>query len=126
MDKNQSFNSQLASQKLFTVLYMSECSLNVLLGQNMWYSALPLLLSVGTAVLVPQHLLDYTRAQEADKTTGYMYGHQGTEEKSFCSWQCLLFTLQWPGAFCQVILLLSSSSLLTLYVNKSITRNAYL
>uniref|UniRef100_A0AAQ6IHE9 Uncharacterized protein n=1 Tax=Anabas testudineus TaxID=64144 RepID=A0AAQ6IHE9_ANATE len=32
------------------------------------------------------------------------YGHQGSEShdrKPFCSWTCLLFTLQWPAGFCQ-------------------------
>lgn len=34
----------------------------------------------------------------------YKYGYQGSElydKKPFCSWTCLLFTLQWPGGFCQ-------------------------
>ncbi|XP_026168228.1 ribonuclease T2-like [Mastacembelus armatus] len=34
----------------------------------------------------------------------YKYGHQGSEvldKKPLCSWKCLLFTLQWPGGFCQ-------------------------
>ncbi|KAK2913108.1 hypothetical protein Q8A73_007221 [Channa argus] len=34
----------------------------------------------------------------------YKYGHQGSElheKKRFCTWKCLLFTLQWPGGFCQ-------------------------
>ncbi|XP_045929996.1 ribonuclease T2-like isoform X2 [Micropterus dolomieu] len=34
----------------------------------------------------------------------YKYGHQGSElqdKKHFCSWKCLLFTLQWPAGFCQ-------------------------
>ncbi|XP_056139804.1 ribonuclease T2-like [Lampris incognitus] len=33
----------------------------------------------------------------------YKYGGQGDEahrSKAFCSWKCLKFTLQWPGAFC--------------------------
>ncbi|XP_029374304.1 ribonuclease T2-like isoform X2 [Echeneis naucrates] len=40
-----------------------------------------------------------TRAHWED----YKYGHQGSElhKKSCCSWKCILFTLQWPGGFCQ-------------------------
>ncbi|XP_070684784.1 ribonuclease T2-like [Pempheris klunzingeri] len=34
----------------------------------------------------------------------YKHGRQGSEpldRRTFCSWKCLLFTLQWPGGFCQ-------------------------
>ncbi|XP_058489575.1 ribonuclease T2-like [Solea solea] len=34
----------------------------------------------------------------------YKYGHQDLEphnKTSYCTWKCLLFTLQWPGGFCQ-------------------------
>lgn len=31
----------------------------------------------------------------------YKYGCQDSEDKEFCSWKCMMFTLQWPGGFCQ-------------------------
>uniref|UniRef100_A0A3B4FSH1 Ribonuclease T2-like n=1 Tax=Pundamilia nyererei TaxID=303518 RepID=A0A3B4FSH1_9CICH len=31
----------------------------------------------------------------------YKYGHGDLDNHNFCTWKCLLFTLQWPGAFCQ-------------------------
>ncbi|XP_029964304.1 ribonuclease T2-like [Salarias fasciatus] len=37
-------------------------------------------------------------AREADQ-----HGRRGSalqDEKTFCSWRCLMFTLQWPGGFC--------------------------
>ncbi|XP_070762194.1 ribonuclease T2-like [Enoplosus armatus] len=44
----------------------------------------------------------YTTTQEGHGED-YKYGHQGSElrnKKPFCSWKCLIFTLQWPGGFC--------------------------
>ncbi len=63
-------------------------------------SVLPLLLSLSPAVLFLLQFPDYTDSQEG-RWEDYKYGRQGTEIK-FCSWKCILFTLQWPGAFCQV------------------------
>ncbi|XP_074536287.1 ribonuclease T2-like [Halichoeres trimaculatus] len=56
-------------------------------------SVLPLLVSLSFAVLL---LPDFTEARDED----YGYGGQDTK-KPFCSWKCLLFTLQWPAGFCQ-------------------------
>ncbi|XP_037630495.1 ribonuclease T2-like [Sebastes umbrosus] len=70
----------------------------------MWSSVLPLLVGLSPAVLFLLQLPDYTATQEG-RWQDYKYGHhQGSElqdRKPFCSWKCLLFTLQWPGAFCQ-------------------------
>lgn len=94
--------------------YLSKCSLVSLISVwclisavriiEMWCSVLPLLLSLSPAVLFLLQLPDYTTTQE-----GYWedddHGHQGSElrdKKHFCSWKCLMFTLQWPGGFCQV------------------------
>ncbi|XP_029374307.1 ribonuclease T2-like isoform X5 [Echeneis naucrates] len=60
-------------------------------------------LAVWMRSLVLLHLfllqVPLTRAHWED----YKYGHQGSElhKKSCCSWKCILFTLQWPGGFCQ-------------------------
>ncbi|XP_041665416.1 ribonuclease T2-like isoform X2 [Cheilinus undulatus] len=69
----------------------------------MWCSALPLLVSLSAAVLFLLHFPDYINTQEVG-CEDYKYGHQGPEEhgkKPFCSWKCLVFTLQWPAGFCQ-------------------------
>ncbi|XP_029284309.1 ribonuclease T2-like isoform X2 [Cottoperca gobio] len=65
----------------------------------MWRSLLPLLVSLSPALLLLLQLPDYTTTQEAH-WQDYKYGHQ-LGKKNFCTWKCLLFTLQWPGAFCQ-------------------------
>ncbi|KAF1393352.1 hypothetical protein PFLUV_G00014580 [Perca fluviatilis] len=66
---------------------------------EMWSSVLPLLVALSLL-----QLPDYTAAATQDRQD-YKYGHQDSAElhdkKHFCSWKCLLFTLQWPGAFCQ-------------------------
>ncbi|KAG8001687.1 hypothetical protein GBF38_002674 [Nibea albiflora] len=61
----------------------------------MWCSLLPLLFSLSPAVLILLQLPDYTDTQE-----DYKYGHPGSEKK-FCTWKCVLFTVQWPAGFCQ-------------------------
>ncbi|KAK5904208.1 hypothetical protein CesoFtcFv8_005796 [Champsocephalus esox] len=65
-------------------------------------SVLPLLVTLSPALLLL--LPDYTNTQE-EHWKDYKYGRQQDSElpdkKEFCSWKCLLFTLQWPGAFCQ-------------------------
>ncbi|TDH15427.1 hypothetical protein EPR50_G00031200 [Perca flavescens] len=62
-------------------------------------SVLPLLVTLSLL-----QLPDYTAAATQD-WQDYKHGHQDAAElhdkKPFCSWKCLLFTLQWPGAFCQ-------------------------
>ncbi|XP_063762600.1 ribonuclease T2-like isoform X2 [Eleginops maclovinus] len=67
----------------------------------MWSSVLPLLVTISPALLF---LPDHTNTQD-EHWQDYKYGRQQDSEvpdkKSFCSWKCLLFTLQWPGAFCQ-------------------------
>uniref|UniRef100_A0A8D0CQA2 Uncharacterized protein n=1 Tax=Sander lucioperca TaxID=283035 RepID=A0A8D0CQA2_SANLU len=64
----------------------------------MWSSVLPLLVALSLL-----QLPDYTAATQ--DWQDYKYGRQDSAElhdkKHFCSWKCLLFTLQWPGAFCQ-------------------------
>ncbi|XP_032364612.1 ribonuclease T2-like isoform X2 [Etheostoma spectabile] len=65
---------------------------------DMWISVLPLLVAL-SLLQGP----DYTTATH--DWLDYKYGRQDSAElhdkKHFCSWKCLLFTLQWPGAFCQ-------------------------
>uniref|UniRef100_A0A8C2WU23 Ribonuclease T2, like n=2 Tax=Cyclopterus lumpus TaxID=8103 RepID=A0A8C2WU23_CYCLU len=66
----------------------------------MWRSVLPLLVGVSLFLL---QLPDYSSTQEA-LWQDYKHGLRGSEahdKKHFCTWNCLLFTLQWPGAFCQ-------------------------
>lgn len=70
----------------------------------MWRTALPLLVGLSPAVVFLLQLPDYTATQEGP-WQDYKHGRQGLDspgKKPFCSWKCLLFTLQWPGAFCQV------------------------
>ncbi|KAM9359065.1 ribonuclease T2-like isoform 3-T3 [Symphorus nematophorus] len=67
----------------------------------MWCSVLPLLLSLGPAALVLLQLPDYSDSTQEEHWQDYKYGPYSSGEKPFCSWKCLLFTLQWPGAFCQ-------------------------
>ncbi|XP_068441611.1 ribonuclease T2-like [Clinocottus analis] len=55
----------------------------------MWRSLLLLLVAVSPALLQLQDYKDGRRGAELH------------DKKHFCSWKCLLFTLQWPGAFCQ-------------------------
>lgn len=64
-------------------------------------SALPLLVSVSGAVVFLLQLPANADAQEV-LLKDYKYGGSQGEAAS-CSWRCLLLTLQWPGAFCQVI-----------------------
>uniref|UniRef100_A0AAQ4S953 Ribonuclease T2, like n=1 Tax=Gasterosteus aculeatus aculeatus TaxID=481459 RepID=A0AAQ4S953_GASAC len=69
----------------------------------MWRTALPLLVGLSPAVVFLLQLPDYTATQEGP-WQDYKHGRQGLDspgKKPFCSWKCLLFTLQWPGAFCQ-------------------------
>ncbi|XP_041797143.1 ribonuclease T2-like [Chelmon rostratus] len=63
-------------------------------------SVLPLLLSLSPAFLVLLQLPAYTSTQEGH-WEDYEYGHQDSEKKPFCSWKCLVLTLQWPAGFCQ-------------------------
>ncbi|XP_078103276.1 ribonuclease T2-like [Sander vitreus] len=65
----------------------------------MWSSVLPLLVALSLL-----QLPDYTAATQ--DWQDYKYGRQDSktelhDKKHFCTWKCLLFTLQWPGAFCQ-------------------------
>ncbi|KAM8905488.1 ribonuclease T2-like isoform 2-T3 [Spinachia spinachia] len=69
----------------------------------MWSSALPLLVGLSPAVVFLLQLPDSSATQEG-LWQDYKHGRQGPDspgKKPFCSWKCLLFTLQWPGAFCQ-------------------------
>lgn len=61
-------------------------------------SVLPLLLSISPALLLqlPVNL----EAQEV-LLQDYKYGRPQWDVTS-CSWKCLMLTLQWPAAFCQV------------------------
>lgn len=62
-----------------------------LIGQvKMQSSVLPLLLSVSPALLLLLQLPFHLDAQEV------------LLQDTSCSWKCLLLTLQWPAAFCQV------------------------
>lgn len=63
-------------------------------------SVLPLLLRVSPALLLLLQLPSNRGAQEV-LLQDYKYGRPQWEAAS-CSWQCLLLTLQWPSAFCQV------------------------
>ncbi|KAI3353822.1 hypothetical protein L3Q82_004850 [Scortum barcoo] len=66
----------------------------------MWRSVLPLLLCLSPAGLFLLQLPGCTATRWED----YKYGRQGSElrdKKDFCTWKCLIFTLQWPGGFCQ-------------------------
>ncbi|XP_018542660.1 ribonuclease T2-like isoform X2 [Lates calcarifer] len=48
--------------------------------------------------------LSVTSTQVRHWEEDYKYGRQDSElpeKKTCCSWKCLLFTLQWPGGFCQ-------------------------
>ncbi|XP_059187568.1 ribonuclease T2-like [Centropristis striata] len=67
----------------------------------MWLSTtcslLPLLVRLSPALLFLLQLPDYSTTEEGHWQD---YKH-GLQEKPFCSWKCLLFTLQWPAAFCQ-------------------------
>lgn len=67
---------------------------------TMQSSVLPLLLGVGPALLLLLQLPFKPGAQEVH-LQDYKYGRPQWEASS-CSWQCLLLTLQWPAAFCQV------------------------
>ncbi|XP_038548873.1 ribonuclease T2-like isoform X3 [Micropterus salmoides] len=69
----------------------------------MWCSVLPLLVNLSPAVLFLLQLPGCTATREGT-WEDYKYGNQGSElqdKKHFCSWKCLLFTLQWPAGFCQ-------------------------
>lgn len=63
-------------------------------------SALPLLLSVSPALLLLLQLPVNLQAQEV-LLQDNKYGRPQWDGTS-CSWRCLLLTLQWPAAFCQV------------------------
>lgn len=78
----------------------------------MWFSVH--LISVSTVVLwlllqLPDYANTYDAQWEENK-----YDQWDFENKGFCSWKCLLFTLQWPGAFCQV----SSITIMNIIINK--------
>ncbi|TNN24595.1 hypothetical protein EYF80_065279 [Liparis tanakae] len=60
----------------------------------MWRSVLPLLVAV--SLFLPPGRSSTQEGLWQD----YKHGGQGPESQ-FCSWDCLVFTLQWPGAFCQ-------------------------
>ncbi|XP_034024119.1 ribonuclease Oy [Thalassophryne amazonica] len=64
----------------------------------MSHSLLPLLVCLSTTVL----LLAVLVTQESCKEYGYDHqqGYEVHPGKPFCSWKCLVFTLQWPGGFC--------------------------
>ncbi|XP_035535390.1 ribonuclease Oy [Morone saxatilis] len=66
----------------------------------MWRSVLPPLFSLSPAVLFLLQLPDCATTQEAH-WEDYKNGRHGSDKKPFCSWKCILFTLQWPGGFCQ-------------------------
>ncbi|XP_037316478.2 ribonuclease T2-like [Pungitius pungitius] len=72
---------------------------------EMWSSALFLLVGLSPAVVFLLQLPDYTATQEG-LWQDYKHGHQGPDspgKRPFCSWKCLLLSLQWPGAFCQSV-----------------------
>lgn len=62
-------------------------------------SLLPLLVSLSPAILF---LLPGIIVTQEGLWEDYKYGHGDLDNHNFCTWKCLLFTLQWPGAFCQV------------------------
>lgn len=81
------------------------------LRREMWCSVQ--LIRVSTVVLLLLQLPDYANTQEVHWEDN-KYGQWGVENKAFCSWKCLLFTLQWPGAFCQVSLI----TIMDIIINK--------
>lgn len=68
--------------------------------EEMCCSVLPLLVTLSPLLFLLQ-LPDIIRTQE-EPWEDYKYGRNDLDNKSFCTWKCVLFTLQWPGAFCQV------------------------
>lgn len=60
---------------------------------------LPPLVSLSPAILF---LLPGIIVTQEGLWEDYKYGHGDLDNHNFCTWKCLLFTLQWPGAFCQV------------------------
>uniref|UniRef100_A0A3B4ZXU7 Ribonuclease T2-like n=1 Tax=Stegastes partitus TaxID=144197 RepID=A0A3B4ZXU7_9TELE len=58
-------------------------------------SLLPLLVALSPALLLLLQRPDVADGHWED----YKYGRQGAEHH--CTWKCVLFTLQWPGGFCQ-------------------------
>ncbi|XP_035768164.1 ribonuclease T2-like [Neolamprologus brichardi] len=61
-------------------------------------SLLPLLVSLSPAILF---LLPGIIVTQEGLWEDYKYGHGDLYNHNFCTWKCLLFTLQWPGTFCQ-------------------------
>ncbi|KAL3991269.1 type I protein arginine methyltransferase [Sarotherodon galilaeus] len=61
-------------------------------------SLLPLLVSLSPAILF---LLPGIIVTQEGLWEDYKYGHGDLDNHNFCTWKCLLFTLQWPGTFCQ-------------------------
>uniref|UniRef100_A0A3B4FSI6 Ribonuclease T2-like n=1 Tax=Pundamilia nyererei TaxID=303518 RepID=A0A3B4FSI6_9CICH len=61
-------------------------------------SLLPPLVSLSPAILF---LLPGIIVTQEGLWEDYKYGHGDLDNHNFCTWKCLLFTLQWPGAFCQ-------------------------
>ncbi|KAF7652921.1 hypothetical protein LDENG_00090520 [Lucifuga dentata] len=60
---------------------------------------LPLLVCLGTAVLPVLQQTDRRTGQQEEDFYDLPCS-KVHHEKPFCSWKCLIFTLQWPGAFC--------------------------
>ncbi|XP_030600554.1 ribonuclease T2-like isoform X2 [Archocentrus centrarchus] len=63
-------------------------------------SVLPLLVTLSPPLLFLLQLPDIITTQE-ELWEDYKYGRDDLGNKNFCTWKCILFTLQWPGAFCQ-------------------------
>ncbi|XP_072247977.1 ribonuclease T2-like [Leuresthes tenuis] len=63
-------------------------------------SVLPLLVTLSPALLLlPDVAVTHKQLRE-----DYKYGRQDLElpeKESHCTWKCILFTVQWPGGFCQ-------------------------
>lgn len=61
---------------------------------------LPLLVALSPALLLLLQLPEIAQGHWED----YKYGRQDSElpdKEHYCTWKCVLFTLQWPGGFCQ-------------------------
>uniref|UniRef100_A0A3B5M225 Uncharacterized protein n=1 Tax=Xiphophorus couchianus TaxID=32473 RepID=A0A3B5M225_9TELE len=64
-------------------------------------SVLPLLVTLSPALLFL--LLPRGSVTQQELWEDYKYGRHSAEPlQRDCSWRCMLFTLQWPGGFCQV------------------------
>uniref|UniRef100_A0A3B5M014 Uncharacterized protein n=1 Tax=Xiphophorus couchianus TaxID=32473 RepID=A0A3B5M014_9TELE len=63
-------------------------------------SVLPLLVTLSPALLFL--LLPRGSVTQQELWEDYKYGRHSAEPlQRDCSWRCMLFTLQWPGGFCQ-------------------------